>query len=147
MKKRFTIIAPPQSINSMYYGNRAHGKTPAAQDWTRIVCHELSSPSIKAKLRELREFFDAEKHAYKLALTFHTPKMFNKQGTISAQSQDLSNIEKGIVDILFLESYFSHVENLNTDDRFLIAMYSQKKYAKTFAIDVAISIVKKPVRP
>lgn len=123
-------------------------KTKEAQDWSHTVLHHLSQKENKKCLKELREYFNAKEHAYKLDITFYYPKeiLHTKDGRISAKSHDISNVEKPLIDLLFLPKYFTEkppygAENLNVDDKYLVEMISRKRAADTHGIKVIVEII------
>lgn len=146
MKQKISLPIKAMSINSFYYGNKNHGKTAEAREWTEIVCQELSKKENKEKLKLLREHFDHNKHVYKLILQFKTPKFRTKDGKISVQSLDLSNIEKHLIDILFIPKFYGsghyECENLNIDDKYIVALYSSKEHSSDYSVDITIKICK-----
>lgn len=147
MKHFITLPIKAFSINKMSYRDKRY-KTKEAQDWSHTVLHHLSQKENKKKLKELRDYFDPKKHAYKLDLTFYYPKeiLHTKDGRISAKSHDISNVEKPLIDLLFLPKYFDEkppygAENLNVDDKYLVDMTSRKRAAETHGIEIDIEII------
>jgi hypothetical protein len=142
---KLSINAPGLSLNDVYYQNRAHGYKTSAKHWIADVCGKLSVHADKFK--ELREHFDPEKHAYKVALQFYTPRMYTKAGLISLQGLDLSNVEKLLMDVLFTPRYHGNglyqFENLNIDDKHVVALYSSKQHSTEYRIDITVKIVKR----
>lgn len=152
-KQVFTIYSKPQSVNSLYYGN-AKIKTQAARDWSYKIFHQLSSPEDSKKFEVLRKSFDPKKHGYYVTMTHYFPEsvFYTKSGEISARTQDITNVEKPLVDLLFLSKYFDKrppygMENLNIDDKHLLTCVSNKLpiNGDEFKIEVEISIVDHPV--
>jgi hypothetical protein len=132
MKQSFTLKIKPFSINQMFTNTRSL-KTSAFRDWSYQVMHRLAEPEIEQKLQDLREEFDFEQHVYHLSLNFQYPKKdyIRKAGGISAKTHDLSNIEKPIIDLIFLPVYHKKphpygCKNLNIDDKYLTKMVSEK---------------------
>lgn len=132
MKQSFTIQIKPFSINQMFTNTRSL-KTSAFRDWSYQIMHRLSEPEIEDKLQELREKFDFESHVYHLSLEFQYPEShyIRRAGGISAKTHDLSNIEKPLIDLIFLPIYFDKpspygCKNLNIDDKYLTRMISEK---------------------
>ena len=145
MKRKLHLDMRLLSINAMYYGNRNHGKTQEAREWSSMICHELAKPENKQVLADLRGYFKAGEHAYKISIKYFTPKMFTKSGEISAQSLDISNFEKPIIDMIFLPQNFGiglhQCENLNIDDKHIVAMFSSKQFAPDFKVEISLSII------
>jgi hypothetical protein len=101
----------------------------------------------KKKLKELRQHFDPMKHVYKVDLTFFYPKhvLYRKDGGISARAHDLSNVEKPLIDLVFLPMFYDRpspygAKNLNIDDKYIIDLRSRKRVGKDFRIRVTLNI-------
>ena len=144
-----TLILPLKafSINSMYCKNRAF-KTQAYNDWAASVFHRLSSEENAAKLADLRESFDPKKHSYVVDLAFYYPSkvLYTKAGGLSARAHDISNIEKPLIDLIFLPVYHGRsvpngCDNLNIDDKFISEMRSRKLAAEEYRIEIELQIV------
>lgn len=122
----------PFSINRMYYANKM-SKTAEAQKWTLEVFHDLSQPHNQEKLEALRAGFDPKQHGFNVSFTMYFPVdiFWTKTKRISSRTFDLSNIEKPLIDLLFLPKYFDKTppfgcKNLNIDDKYLMEMSSRK---------------------
>lgn len=142
------IKAKPYSINQLYYGNRRHGKTREAQDWSLDVLYQLSQEQNKQILEQLRNSFNAKEHGFSVTLEFGVPEYeyYTKQGTISSKTVDLSNCEKAIIDLIFLPKHYGEFSNgkapnLNTDDKYIIELSSKKVPAKESYIKALIKLV------
>jgi hypothetical protein len=139
MKQKLKLRIKPLSINSTYYhGGARFGKNAKAQDWTYECFSELMYFENKEKLKLLRESFDETRHAYKLHIKWFFPKsiLITKSNTLSSKAHDLSNIEKALIDVLFLPSNYSEdirqgSLNLNLDDKYLIDLHSTKLISET----------------
>ena len=147
MRRILTLKLKPFSINSMFYGHKKHGKTIAAQEWSCEVLVALALKENKKKLKELRQYFDPLKHVYKIDLNFFYPKhiLYTKDGRISGRAHDLSNIEKPLIDLVFLPRYYDlpspyGAKNLNIDDKYITHLISKNKAGKSFKIKITIQI-------
>lgn len=137
----------------MYYGDQRI-KTQAAREWTEKVVHQLNWTATSKKLETLRDSFDPQKHVYIIKLTAYYPEkdFYTKsEGTVSSRTQDISNWEKPLIDIIFLKKYFEdsgrlNCQNLNTDDKYICSMQSRKLPTKALEheIHVTIGIINKP---
>mgnify|MGYP003349633707 CR=1 FL=1 len=138
MRVSFTLSLEPFSVNRTYYRDRRH-KTQDFRDWEMAAINALSRPQIQEKLTAIRGKFDATKHGFLVKFVYMYPQsvLFNKQGQISSRAEDLSNVEKPLLDVLFLPKY--HVQpfpwgcsNVNADDKYVLRLNSQKtlKYIK-----------------
>ena len=95
----------PFSINQAYLRNRKYSK--AARLFRFEVLKELQTPVNKAKLESISKAFLPEKHSFSVTLTSYYPEstFFNKRGTISARTMDLTNTEKLLIDCFFSPKY------------------------------------------
>lgn len=132
MRKEITLKLPPFSINAMYYAD-FRAKTPEAREWTGQVFWQLNRPDNQIALKELRDYFDPKLHAFGVEVSAFYPRdvFFNKEGTVSGRTIDISNFEKTILDLLFGTKYFDKVvpngvKNINFDDRYIQYCISKK---------------------
>jgi len=143
MRRTITLKLKPFSINAMFCRDKRH-KTIEAQEWSCSVLVALASKENKKKLKALREHFDPTHHVYKVELTFFYPKhvLHRKDGQISGRAHDLSNVEKPLVDLLFLPAFYDRYscKNLNVDDKFITHLVSKKCVGKSFKIKINIYI-------
>lgn len=148
MRQKISLPIEPYSINAVYYNNRSI-KRPEALQWGYRVMHLMSDDKIASKLEKLRKHFDPSKHQYHVHLVFKYPKnlLYKADGSLSARAHDLSNIEKLLVDHLFLPVYFNKetpygCKNLNVDDKYITKLVSEKtaSHDEVHAIDITIRI-------
>ena len=146
MRRVITLKLKPFSINAMFCRDKRH-KTIEAQEWSCSVLVALALKENKKKLKELRQHFDPKKHVYKVDLTFFYPKhvLFRKDGGISARAHDLSNVEKPLIDLVFLPMFYDRpspygAKNLNIDDKYIVDLRSRKRVGKDFRIRVTLNI-------
>ena len=146
VRRLITLKLKPFSINAMFCRDKRH-KTIEAQEWSSSILVALALKENKKKLKELRQHFDYKKHVYKVDLTFFYPKhvLYTKEGPISARAHDLSNIEKPLIDLIFLPLYYDRpspygAKNLNIDDKYITHLISKKRAGKSFKIKVSIQI-------
>lgn len=147
MKRTITLSLKPLSINAMYCKNRSW-KTAEYNTWSAAFFHKLDVEENVQIMEDLREFFNPKKHGYSIDLKFYYPKdtLFTKKGTLSSRAHDLSNVEKPLIDLLFLPVYFDKCspygcKNLNIDDKFIYELSSKKLPAKEYKIEINISII------
>ena len=129
------------------FGRDKRHKTVAAQEWSCSVLVALALKENKKKLKELRDFFDYKIHVYKVEINFFYPKniLHTKDGQISAKAHDLSNIEKPLIDLVFLPLYYDRpapygAKNLNVDDKYITHLVSKKRIGKSFKMKVSLQI-------
>lgn len=156
--KRVSFYLPiePFSVNRTYYRDRRH-KTQEFRDWELAVINAMSAKSVQTKLAEIRNAFDATQHCFLVRFKALYPRavLFNKAGQISSRAEDLSNIEKPLLDLLFLPKY--HVQakpwgcpNINADDKYVLRLYSAKDVSadEKHYVQVSIAIALTPkLRP
>ena len=146
VRRVITLKLKPFSINAMFCRDKRH-KTIEAQEWSCSVLVALALKENKKKLKELRQYFDPMKHVYKVDLTFFYPKhvLYRKDGGISARAHDLSNVEKPLIDLIFLPMFYDRpspygAKNLNIDDKYITDLRSRKRVGKDFRIRVTLNI-------
>lgn len=114
------------------------------------VFNALDTPEHINAMELLHSNFDASRHGFHIELTcFYPQEQFKaKAGNISSKTQDITNWEKPLVDLLFLDKYsFSQapfgIQNIRIDDKFIVSMLSQKKSwaADRTKIEIQIGIV------
>lgn len=152
MTEQFNLITKPFSINQMYYGD-GRNKTQKAREWSYKIFHALNSEENQEKLKNLRDHFKILDHVYHVEIDFQFPKkmLVKKDGSISAKSQDITNMEKTIIDLFFLPKYFEKsspygVKNLNVDDKYLTQCLSKKTLSDSdeYKITLRLEILPSP---
>lgn len=131
----------------MYCKNRAF-KSPAFNEWSSGIFHRLSSEENLQAMKNIREFFNPATHAVHVDLKFYYPSniLYTKKGSVSAKSHDISNVEKPLIDLIFLPTYYNKsipygCPNLNMDDKYITSMRSQKLAADEHRIEIELQIV------
>ena len=132
MRVKFSIGCPPFSINAFHYATK-RVITADAREWMQDVIYQLSSPGIEAKLAQISQNFDKNKDEFVISLNFKFPRQqfYTKMGLISGHIPDLSNVEKPLIDIIFLPKHYGTnppqtFKNLNIDDKYVTTIYSTK---------------------
>lgn len=139
----------PFSINKAFLRNRTY--TKAARTFRFQVLSALQASPNASKLKLIREAFIPDKHSFSVSLTSFYPlaTFFNKKGTISAKTMDLTNTEKLLIDCLFSQKYtsdkwlqsrkgferelyspFSALQNVGYDDVYITDLKSLKRANK-----------------
>lgn len=146
MKQTITLPLKAFSINAMYCRNRAW-KSQAFNEWSSRVFHKLDTKDNLEAMTALREFFDPSKHCFEVSLKFFYPEdiLFTKKGALSARAHDISNIEKPLIDLIFLPTYYDKpspygCKNINIDDKFITKMSSEKLQGDEHKIEIEIVI-------
>lgn len=154
MRITFTLPLEPFSVNRTYYRDRRH-KTQDFRDWELATVNALALPAVQQKLDRVRNAFDPQQHAFVVRFKFMYPKsvLFNKQGQVSSRAEDLSNVEKPLLDVLFLPKY--HVQpfpwgcpNVNADDKHVLRLTSEKSVSPNdnHYIQISIAVINLPQR-
>lgn len=146
MKESLLIPHKPFSINSTTYRDKRH-KTQEFKNWCHTILHYLNNEKNLEALKKLRESFNSSKQYYIVHIDFYFPQsyLFTKAGACSGRAFDLSNIEKTLIDLIFLPYYFDKeppygAKNLNIDDKFILKLGSTKLPAEKHRIEVQIEI-------
>lgn len=131
LKASFTLQIEPFSINRVHYRDKRY-MTTDYKAWQKRFFMQLSSEECQLQLAPLREAFDPLRHRFIVKLTAYYPTLLNKDGAINAHTEDLSNFEKPLIDLLFLPKFNVQCvpygcPNLNADDRHIISLTSRKK--------------------
>jgi len=119
------IDIEPLSVNSTYYNNKNHGMNSNAKSWFNSFLYQLKQYS--NAFTEMQEAFKDTQHVYCVEIQVLTPthKLLTKEGKYTSKKVDLSNLEKSIIDALFLPKHNAHTPNLNVDDRYLQRLTSE----------------------
>lgn len=149
MELKLRLHVAPISVNSMYYGNRLHGKTPEATSWSENVLYALRK--FEVEIAEFTKLFSSKKHVITAHITMNAPVdfFFTKTGDMSGRLVDITNFEKPLIDLLMLPkfhgtNYPKTAINLNIDDRYLRKLTSEKQPSDAWYFDVIFRIEKKP---
>jgi hypothetical protein len=136
--RQFTLEnIKPFSINATYYG-KGFIKTSKAREWALDIFYRLSTPENEQAFKDLREAFDPKKHGFTFHMTAYYPKsqFLTKQGHISNKLFDVSNVEKGLIDLFTLPKHALSpsplgCQNLQIDDRYIVELQSRKKASES----------------
>lgn len=137
MKIEFTLNVPPFSINSAFY-KRTHTRTKKCRDWFDLVYTEMTDDSIQKKLLKFKKDWIARGHGIIVTLKFNIPykKYWTHEKEVSLFTQDLSNVEKLLIDSIFDEKYDGRnvtvdgvvrtIINLGINDKAIVELHSSK---------------------
>lgn len=146
MRIKFQLDLKPFSINKAYYRDRRI-KTRDFVDWEMCVIQQLNRPEIQTELEKLRAAYQPNVHGFSVSLRYYFPHdlLLNKQGLISSRAEDLSNVEKALLDLLFLPKI--HVQsppygapNVNCDDKSVLELHSYKLPSADGSHHIVVSI-------
>lgn len=120
------------SINSMYCKNRNYTTTDY-KSWAQLILSLLKQKPNSPRLASLESFFDFNQHRYSITITTYFPSniLITKDGYMSSKAFDVSNIEKPLIDLIFLPKYHLDTPNLNIDDKFISDLSSRKRISST----------------
>lgn len=142
MRRTFSFPIKGLSVNNMFYAEKRFGLNADARIWVDTLCHLLSKPDNAKKMSELRDTFDPKTQAYAIQIKSYIPKdiYYTKDGKLSRRSFDITNVEKPLVDVLFLDKF---KVGLLTDDCVLKSCHSVKLPSPdgSWSINVTIKIV------
>lgn len=153
MRVSFYLPITPFSVNNMYYRDRRN-KTQDYRNWEMSAFQAISSPNVQEKLAQIRSNYSPEKHAFSVRFNYLFPKekLFTKSGLISSRAEDLTNIEKALLDVLFLPKF--HVQaypygapNINADDKNVLSLNSKKSVSSDgkYYIRVSVALISLPL--
>lgn len=138
-----TLNIKPYSVNKYFYGNRAI-KRRETVEWEMSIIEILRHENIQKKIQDFKDRFDPAKHSIEIEMLFHYPHdvLYTKKKQLSSRAFDLSNVEKPLIDVLFLAKYCTDkIKNLEIDDKYVTKMTSQKLAADTHRIEIKIQLV------
>jgi len=130
----------------MFYKSRSY-TTAEYKEWQVNILELLGSSRNQESLKYLRDTFDSKEHRVEVLITHYFPQhiMFTEEGLMSSKAFDITNIEKPLVDIIFLPKYYKQnppygIKNFNNDDKFISDCVSRKRASYDFVIEVNIAI-------
>lgn len=147
---QFSLKAKPFSINKAYY-KRTMTRTQACRDWGNDILTQIQDSKIIRKLKGFKSGFDPIKDAIRVTIIFFQPKeiLYTKKGDISRRSQDLSNVEKLLIDLIFDSRFHGRIideleiETLCLDDKYITQLHSSKTVGNDFSIDIKLERIPK----
>lgn len=132
MEFNFRLPIKAFSVNSYYYKNRAM-KTKEAREYEQLVLAHLGE-SAKGLLA-LADKWRISGGVFHIAICNNYPAtiFYNRHGQISAKTFDVSNIEKPLLDLIF-------IHYMGVDDKHVVAMKSCKQVG-SIGIDIAVELI------
>lgn len=127
MRIEFTLPIKAYSINSYMYATRKV-ITKEARVWSDNVKKLLKEQKC---LEEFKDKFNYE--PISIYISIHYPKhvFYNKEGTISSKTIDVSNTEKILIDLIFKDT-------MELNDKYIVYMESSKHAGEDYKIDFRI---------
>jgi hypothetical protein len=132
----------PYSVNKYFYGNRAVKRRETVQ-WETCVVELLRPEQYQSAFEELKEQFDPTKHCFHVEIQCHYPReiLFTKKLMLSSKAFDITNVEKPLIDVLFLEKYATTtVKNIGIDDKYITKLTSEKLPSEKHKIIINIQL-------
>ena len=119
------------SINAYHYRDKRH-KTAEARAWEQEVLFLLEEHK---SLLDVAAEHIKRGGEFTVYLTFSYPKhiFYNKLDQVSAKTFDLTNVEKPIIDLIFLQT-------MGCDDRYITQVVSRKQVGASYGIDIKIRL-------
>lgn len=121
-------------------------KTVAYRDWERFLLYELGKKEVQEQLDKIRQNFDSKKHGLVVKFDFYYPYniIYTAEGKLSSKAFDLSNVEKPLLDLIFLVKH-EDSGSLSIDDKFVLSLQSRKRVSATGAFYTRISLKIVPI--
>jgi Holliday junction resolvase RusA-like endonuclease len=141
MEINIKLNSPPFSINKSHYRNG--NRTVENRAWGEKILEQL--------YKHKNEFEEFNKYVNKfindielqVSLIYYMPreKLYTKKGKVNGNSMDLSNIEKGLLDLIFDKRFNKRGwVNLNLDDALITRLVSEKIPSLTGKYHIQVKI-------
>lgn len=132
MKLVLKLSSPPFSCNNSHYRNG--NRTEENRKWADNIHNELEQ--YREEMDAFHDFYMPMllTHSFSVTLSFFLPSdiLFTKTGKVSRRSMDLTNIEKGLIDLVFDPRFYKRGHaNLNLDDTLITTLLSQQRKSVT----------------
>lgn len=135
MEVTLLLVCETFSVNKLYYNQPGFKRTQEAREWSHTVFNELNCSYNRDQMRRFREAFQPAYQAIEVTIVERIPvEQYFKVGSweISSKTFDRTNIEKPLVDLIFLPKYFTRsvpdgCNNLNLDDKYIYQVVSRKE--------------------
>lgn len=130
MTTKFTIPLGAFSINKMQTRD-ARFKTVAYKEYATKVLWHLSQVEDLQKMS--KEWHLSSNRNFHIQFVFNYPGyvFYNKQGTISSKTVDLSNCSKPLLDLIFDDT-------MNINDKFVVSLKEEKRASDVYSIEVTL---------
>jgi hypothetical protein len=149
MQSTIRLNLAASSINSAYYNDKRMGYNAKTKQWIQDLCKQLGYESNQSALKCIREYFNPEQHVISVEVAYFTPKFFNKQKQVSAQSMDVGNITKTLIDVIFTDAFCGSGDyksnNLCIDDKYICSLLTTKAPAADFGFVIKLQVLDMPV--
>lgn len=142
MYVRIIIPEKPYSVNKMFYSNRSI-KRREAVEWEQTIIEHFRDEDLKEELHYLRSQFNPSIHCIHVSIKFYFPKsiLLTKENKLSSRAFDLTNMEKPLIDVVFLEKFCTEkCKNLQIDDKYITKVVSEKLLGDQHRIELEIEL-------
>lgn len=114
------------SINEAYYGQKKFGMKKEAKEW----CYQVNW-ALKEYISQFSQFKkDYKNNGLRVEFYFYYKNFYNKEGSISSKTLDLSNSEKILLDLVVDSRHYGpppyKSPNLNINDSQVVELFSKK---------------------
>lgn len=119
------------SVNAYHFRDKRH-KTPEARAWEASVQEALTEHKVLVDMADKWRVSGGVFHVY-LDFIYPPHIFFNKDGTISSKTFDLSNVEKPVIDQVFGAT-------MDINDKLITRLVSTKIVGPTFGIVIRLEL-------
>ena len=133
----------PYSVNALYYRDGKRKKRETVE-WEQSILEYLRDDNIQPELAKIRDNFDKFKHSIYIDIEYIFPHsiLYTQKGCLSSKAFDISNMEKPLIDVIFLPKFSSEsCKNLEIDDRYISKMSSSKSSGSQHSIRLRIELL------
>ena len=134
MQFNFHFPVKPLSNNKLVKpANRGMGrlvKTNEARKCQKTIASYMNAN--RQPIKEINEFFNENEHSLFAHIVVKSPNFYTKSGRLSKKDLDTGNCEKALIDAMF--KFFDF------DDVFITDHFIQRRFGKTFSVDVTLHI-------
>ena len=146
MRQKLLLPLETFSINQVHCRDTRY-VTADFKTWSCNVLRHIASNNNQKAINYIRENFDSNKHYLAVDIISYYPreKMFTMADSISSRIHDVSNIEKPLIDVIFLSKYHGKNSiykgpNFNIDDKYIKKMSSMQLVGDDHLIEIYVEI-------
>ena len=129
---------PPFSVNKAWY-KKTFTRTRECRAWGQAIADQIENDAtLQAQICSFKEQFNPLEQFLTVHIYFFQPttKLLSKKGNLKRLGQDLSNVEKMLIDIIFDPRHSDR--NLGLDDCLIGELHSFKRIAPQQKIIIRI---------
>lgn len=146
MKCTLLLPTEPLSINKQHCRDKRY-TTSAWKDWAANVLIMLSKPNNQNSIQKLKKAFNPKDHYIKVQMISYYPRdqFWTESNQLSSKTHDVTNIEKPLVDVLFLPKFHGtgtvmKGPNFNIDDKYIKEFNSRQRVGDYHLIELHIEL-------